>query len=369
MINPYELSSVQADPVKASRLATEIPDPEALYVWLASAEVESTNASPSSFLSFFSPPEEWKICLCSNFLPVESTGKYRGINFLGVILVLTHPLPRRPPQCCSSSCACAGWSADHVGSAERAVRPSPTPCGSGEMRSVEERAANTIKHWTRVWAHIKSSFVPIELDFLRGSYAHLGTGCDVLPLLICQGWSRVWRFLFARIVKTWPTCAKNTRSLQQSCENTTRSQEHNLRWSEPGSRIPEAMHSNTRRRASPGDMLAPPLLTHFSTSSSIACNTNCPSENVFSLLHSQGFQVSCLLRTYLCAQRIPGQRFDRPDCQWHLQRAPWVPWWMNISGTPYPLIQWSPCRYTLTKVSQDAYHHDAGLKPVCSSLL
>lgn len=38
----------------------------------------------------------------------------------------------------------------------------------------------------------------------------------------------------------------------------------------PGSKSPDEILSNTRLKASPGLILAPPLLTHFSTSNSIA---------------------------------------------------------------------------------------------------
>jgi len=39
----------------------------------------------------------------------------------------------------------------------------------------------------------------------------------------------------------------------------------------PGRRTPDAIHSNKRRRASPGLRGAGAELTHFSTSSSMAC--------------------------------------------------------------------------------------------------
>ena len=46
---------------------------------------------------------------------------------------------------------------------------------------------------------------------------------------------------------------------------------HGKQMNSPGRIMPEEMHSKMRRRASPGLMLGPPLLTHFSTNSSMAC--------------------------------------------------------------------------------------------------
>jgi hypothetical protein len=50
----------------------------------------------------------------------------------------------------------------------------------------------------------------------------------------------------------------------------------------PGRRRPDEMLSNTRLKASPGLMLAPPLLTHFSTSNSIAWQQT---ESFYFVLH------------------------------------------------------------------------------------
>ena len=61
--------------------------------------------------------------------------------------------------------------------------------------------------------------------------------------------------------QTWVNPQKKTSTLVvQGCD---------FNW--PGRRRPEAMHSKTRRRASPGLIWPPPLDTHFSTNNSIAC--------------------------------------------------------------------------------------------------
>lgn len=94
----------------------------------------------------------------------------------------------------------------------------------------------------------------------------------------------------------------------------------------PGSRIPEARASKTRLRASPGLMLEPPLLTHFSTRSSIA--------------YKKG-QISI-------------------DAQG---------WTVPLQAFTHPLVERRPCGNSLAQVPQNSNHHNTWLQSISPSLL
>lgn len=139
---------------------------------------------------------------------------------------------------------------------------------------------------------------------------HLSASSDVLSLLIGQRSGLVsWLFL-ARIKQPRATCNPRDNHIQRR---------HQL---SPGSRIPDARASNTRRRASPGLMLPPPLLTHFSTSNSIAC------------VH---------------------QKRSKSNTQKEAMQTD-------------PLIQRRPCWHALTEIPENANDHDTRLQAVGSSL-
>lgn len=116
---------------------------------------------------------------------------------------------------------------------------------------------------------------------------YLCTGSYVFTFLICQWRSCIRRFFFTRIVQTRTTCwkvpcirksdPKFRKSLSAYFHFFINHSIHawlEIRAHSPGSSIPDAIHSKTLLSASPGDIFAPPLLTHFSTNNSIACDKN-----------------------------------------------------------------------------------------------